>query len=319
MKLIIQIPCYNEEETLPLTLKHLPRELEGVDKIEWLIIDDGSTDRTAEVARENGVDHIVTHINNSGLALAFMTGIEECLRLDADIILNTDADNQYDASCIPDLISPILEHKADIVIGERPVSKTDHFSLVKKILQKFGSYMVRVISNTKVADAPSGFRAISRNAAMKINIFSEYTYTLETIIQAGQKNISIVSVPIKTNEFTRPSRLFKSIPSYIKKSIITIIRIYMTYRPLKFFFYIGLTPFIGGVFLLLRFLYYYFTLENSGHIQSLIIASLLMGSGVGIWLMGLITDLIAVNRKLLEKTSWRIHNIERILNEKSNS
>ena len=239
LKLIIQIPCYNEEESLPVTLKYLPKKLDGFAKVEWLIIDDGSTDKTVEVARSLGVNHVVRFKKNKGLAAAFTAGLDACLRHGADVIVNTDADNQYDAADIPALIKPILEGKADYVVGERPIFNTPHFPLHKKILQKFGSWVVRKISGTEIPDAPSGFRAISREAAMKINVFSSYTYTIETIIQAGIKNIAITSVPVRTNEDLRPSRLLKSIPAYIKRSIVTMFRVFMIYEPFKFFLVIN--------------------------------------------------------------------------------
>lgn len=318
MKLIIQIPCYNESGSLPVTLSKLPRKLDNIDKVEWLVIDDGSDDNTYLTAKENGVDHIVRHVKNLGLARAFASGIEESVRLGADIIVNTDADNQYDAGSIPDLIKPILEGKADMVIGARPISSIPHFSLLKKMLQKIGSWVVRKISHSEIIDAPSGFRAISRSAAMKLNIFTDYTYTLETILQARQKGIVIASVPVNTNPFLRKSRLLKSVPDYIKKSLLTIVRIYMTYSPAKFFFYLGLIPLILGSVLIIRFLYFYFTQVNAGHIQSLIIAALLIGSGFILFLIGLIADLIAVNRKLLEKINWRIQNVEEIILKEKN-
>jgi glycosyltransferase involved in cell wall biosynthesis len=235
MKLIIQIPCYNEEESLPVTLKYLPRKLEGFSKVEWLIIDDGSTDRTVEVARSLGVDHVVQFKKNKGLAEAFMAGIDACVRNGADIIVNTDADNQYNADDIPALVKPILDGKADYVVGERPIFETAHFSFIKKVLQKLGSWVVRKVSKTTIPDAPSGFRALSREAAMRMNVFNMYTYTIETIIQAGIKNMAIMAVPVRTNEDLRPSRLFKSIPAYIKRSVITMFRVFMIYEPFKFF------------------------------------------------------------------------------------
>jgi glycosyltransferase involved in cell wall biosynthesis len=256
MKLIIQIPCYNEEKTLPVTLGDLPRKLEGITRVEWLIINDGSTDRTVEVAKEHGVDHVVNFKKNRGLAEVFKAGIDACIALGADIIVNTDADNQYHAGDIPKLIRPILDGKADYVIGARPIAQIRHFSLVKKLLQKFGSYVVRRVSKTDIPDAPSGFRAISRDAALKLNVFNAYTYTLETIIQAGRKNMAITWVPVRVNEDLRPSRLVKSIPSYIKRSIITIFRIFAVYEPFRFFIRIGLTLFLAGVAIGVRFLYY---------------------------------------------------------------
>lgn len=235
MKLIIQIPCYNEAGTLAIALAELPRHVPGFDKVEWLIIDDGCVDETVAVAKANGVDYVVRHTGNQGLAKAFMTGLEACLAAGADVIVNTDADNQYNAGDIPALVAPIVEGKAEIVIGSRPIATIQHFSPVKKALQKLGSWVVRAASKTKVPDAPSGFRAYSRAAAQRMMLFSEYTYTLETIIQAGQKNMAVTSVPVRVNGDLRPSRLVKSIPSYIRRSIVTIIRIFIIYRPFRFF------------------------------------------------------------------------------------
>ena len=251
MKLIIQIPCYNEEETLSVALSELPKELNGISKVEWLVIDDGSTDNTVEVAKSHGVDHIVRHTKNLGLARAFSTGLDKCIELGADIIVNTDADNQYCADDIPGLIEPILSGEAEMVVGARSIVDIKHFSTSKKILQKIGSWVVRLASKTDIPDAPSGFRAISRNAAMQLNVFNEYTYTLETIIQAGQKGIVTVSVPIRTNKDLRPSRLVKSIPGYISRSIMIIIRIFMTYKPFKFFAIPGVISFVLGFLILL--------------------------------------------------------------------
>jgi glycosyltransferase involved in cell wall biosynthesis len=310
MKLIIQIACYNEEKVLPVTLSELPREMEGFNKVEWLIIDDGSTDNTVEVAKNCGVDHIVRFTKNQGLAKGFVAGIEACLRLGADVIVSTDADNQYDARDIPKLIKPILDGKAEIVVGARPIEEIKHFSPIKKYLQKIGSWVVRIASNTDIPDAPSGFRAMSRDAAMHLHVFNEYTYTLETIIQAGQKGMAITSVPIRTNKDLRPSRLIKSIPGYIKQSIFTIIRIFMTYRPLKFFAGPGIISFSFGILISLRFIYFFFTGKGGGHIQSLILAALLLGTGISLCIIGLIADLISFNRKLLEKIDLRIQKIE---------
>ena len=304
MKLIIQIPCYNEEGTLGLTLSELPRRLPGVDTVEWLIINDGSVDRTVEVAKACGVDHIVNFDHNQGLAKAFMAGIEASLKQGADIIVNTDADNQYCAADIPRLIDPILRGDAEIVIGSRPIQEIKHFSPAKKLLQKLGSWVVRIASNTNIPDAPSGFRAISRNAALQMNVFSEYTYTLETIIQAGQKGILITAVPIRTNEFLRPSRLVKSIPAYIRRSILTIVRIFMTYKPLRFFALMGSVPFSVGFLLCLRWLLLYWGVFGDSpekpRVPSLILAAILILIGFQLWMFGLIADLMAVNRKLLE-------------------
>jgi glycosyltransferase involved in cell wall biosynthesis len=309
-KLIIQIPCYNEEKTLPVTLSALPRQLSGIDVVEWLVIDDGSGDRTVEVARQFGVDHIVSFSHNQGLAKAFMAGIEASLRAGADIIVNTDADNQYRAEDIPLLIEPILQSRADIVIGARPISDIEHFSPTKKLLQKVGSRVVRAASKTKVEDAPSGFRAMSRNAAMRLNVFNEYTYTLETIIQAGQNGLVVTSVPIRTNENLRPSRLIKGIPSYIVQSLFTILRIFMTYKPLRFFLLAGSIPFSAGFLLGVRWLVLYWSGTPRSHVPSLILASLLMLIGVQLWIFGLVADLLGVNRKMLEEIQLRIRRSE---------
>jgi glycosyltransferase involved in cell wall biosynthesis len=309
MKLIIQIPCYNEAGTLAIALEALPRKVAGFDKVEWLIINDGSSDDTVKVARECGVDHIVNFKHNQGLAKGFMAGISECLRQGADVIVNTDADNQYEAEDIPKLVKPILEHKAEYVIGERPISQTDHFSLTKKLLQKLGSWVVRKASTTDIPDAPSGFRAMSRECAMQLNVYNNYTYTLETIIQAGQKNISITSVPIRTNEDLRPSRLFASIPSYIKKSVVTIVRIFVVYQPFRFFMLIAAILFGFGLILGLRFLYFYFTGSGDGHLQSVVLSGVLMGMGLQTGLIAFIADLLSVNRKLMEEVRYSIKTI----------
>jgi glycosyltransferase involved in cell wall biosynthesis len=306
MKLIIQIPCYNEEETLPVTLAELPRELEGFDSVEWLVVDDGSTDNTVQVARDHGVDHIVSHTKNQGLAKAFMTGLETCFSLGADIIVNTDADNQYNATDIPLLVEPIMEKKADLVIGARPINSIENFSPLKKFLQKTGSWVVRIASRTNIPDAPSGFRAISRNAAMLLVVFNDYTYTLETIIQAGQNNMAVKSVPIRVNPNLRPSRLFKNIPSYIKHSIVTIIRIFVIYRPFRFFATIGAGLFFVGFLIGFRFLWYYLQGNGSGHVQSLILTSILLGMGFQAILIAFIADLLAANRKLMEDVRFQL-------------
>lgn len=301
VKLIIQIPCYNEAGTLAIALSELPREVPGFDSVEWLVIDDGSTDDTVNVAKENGVDHIVSFNKNQGLARGFMAGITEALRLDADVIVNTDADNQYNAADIPSLVEPILQNSADYVIGARPISDIEHFSFVKKALQMLGSWVVRKASGTNIPDAPSGFRAMSRECAKQLNVYNQYTYTLETIIQAGQKNIALTSVPVRTNEDLRPSRLLSSIPSYIKKSVITIIRIFVVYKPFRFFMTIAIILFGLGFLLGLRFLYFYFTGDGAGHLQSVVLAGVLLGIGFQTALIAFVADLLAVNRNLLEK------------------
>ncbi len=310
MKLIIQMPCYNEEETLAIALKALPRKVKGFKKVEWLLIDDGSSDQSVEVARKNGVDHVVHFKRNKGLAEVFMAGLDAAISYGADVIVNTDADNQYNADDIPNLVEPIIEGKADIVIGARPISETKHFSFTKKMLQKFGSYVVRRVSKTDIPDAPSGFRALTREAALKLNVFNSYTYTLETIIQAGRKNMAITWVPVRTNEDLRPSRLVKSIPSYIKRSIFTILRIFVVYEPFRFFVRIGLFFFLVGFGIGLKFLYHFFTGDGEGHVQSLILASILMVIGFQSILAAFIVDLLAVNRKLMEDMQYRVRKQE---------
>jgi glycosyltransferase involved in cell wall biosynthesis len=315
-KLIIQIPCYNEEGTLGVALSALPREIPGVDVVEWLIIDDGSTDKTVEVAKAHGVDHIVRLPRHQGLASAFVAGLEASLGAGADLIVNVDADNQYCADDIPQLIAPILIGKADIVVGARPISEIEHFSPLKKLLQKLGSWVVRLASKTDIADAPSGFRAMSRDAAMRLHVFNDYTYTLETIIQAGQKGMVVTSVPIRTNKDLRPSRLVTSIPDYIRHQVLTLLRIFMTYQPFRFFAVPGIALFSLGMLIGLRFLYFYVTRAGAGHIQSLILAALLMGMGSFLTIVGLLADLISVNRQLLERVDWRVQKIEETLKDK---
>lgn len=309
-KIIIQIPCFNEESTLPIVLSALPRSLSGFDVVEWLIIDDGCTDNTVRVAKQHGVDHVVNFRKNRGLARGFMAGIDKCLELGADVIVNTDADNQYMASDIPKLVEPIVAGLADIVVGSRPIDDIDDFSPIKKILQKIGSGVVRIVSRTKVKDVTSGFRAMNRDAAMQMNVFSEYTYTLESVIQAGQKNLAVLSVPIGTNDYLRPSRLMSSIPSYITKSIATIIRIFVVYKSFRFFIGLGSAIFLLGMFLGFNFLFYYFTGNGDGHIQSLILASVLLGGGFQVILVAFLSDLLSVNRRLSEDIQYRLKKIE---------
>lgn len=304
MKLIIQIPCFNEAETLSVSLNALPREVDGFDEVEWLIIDDGSTDNTVEVARKNGVDHVVSHLHNRGLAAGFVTGLNACLKLGADVIVNTDADNQYCAADIPKLTSPILQKRADMVVGARPISNIEHFSPLKKVLQKAGSWVVRFASGTDVTDAPSGFRAISRETAKRLNVFNNYTYTLETIIQAGQKNMTIVSVPIRVNEDLRPSRLVRSILSYVKRSALTIIRVFAIYKPMSFFMSVAALLSVAGLLLGFRYLYFVLAGEGAGHVQSVILCGILLGMGFHTGLIAFIADLISVNRKLLEQIKY---------------
>lgn len=305
-KLIIQLPCYNEAESLPVTLRELPRSIPGIDRVEWLVVDDGSTDDTASVARNQGVDHVVRLPKNQGLARAFMVGLEVSLARGADIVVNTDADNQYRSDDIQKLIAPILDGEAEIVIGERPIDEIAHFSSLKKMLQRLGSWVVRKISSTDVRDAPSGFRAISREAAMQLHVFNEYSYTLETIIQAGRKGMAITSVPVRTNADLRPSRLFQSLGEYVRRQVVTMLRIFVTYNPFVFFAVPGVVSFSAGLLLGLRFVYFYLTGDGSGHVQSVILAALLMGAGLTLVIVGLLADLVSVNRKLLERLDWKI-------------
>jgi glycosyltransferase involved in cell wall biosynthesis len=310
VKLIIQIPCYNEEGTLGIALGALPRQLEGFDSVEWLIIDDGSQDETVAVARQHGVDHVVRFTRNQGLAAAFTAGLEASLRAGADVIVNTDADNQYSAASIPDLVRPILAGRADVVVGARPIVNIGHFSATKKVLQRLGSWVVRFASNTQVPDAPSGFRAFSRRAAMQLHVFSEYTYTLETIIQAGQKRMAITSVPILVNPDLRPSRLVRSIPSYVGRSMMVIARIFITYKPFVAFMTPGILSLVAGIVVGLRFLAFYLEGDGGGHVQSVILSALLLGLGFFLIVAGIIADLISVNRKLLEKVDLRLRRLE---------
>lgn len=306
MKLIIQIPCYNEAETLEIALNDLPKHIDGIDKIEYLIINDGSKDNTVEVAKNWGVHYVVNFKQNKGLAKGFMAGLDACLRNGADIIVNTDADNQYNGADIEKLVRPILDGKADIVIGERPVDTTEHWSWKKKKFQHLGSWVVRIASKTDIPDAPSGFRAYSRDAALRLNVVNEYTYTLETIIQAGRDKIAMTSVPIRTNGELRKSRLFSSMWGYMKRSASVIIRSFMMYKPLKFFTILGGIIFAAGVLLGVRYLIYLFIDSSTGHIQSLILAAILMMMGFQTIVMGLLADIIAANRKILEDIQYRV-------------
>ena len=310
MKLIIQIPCFNEAETLPRTIQDLPRAVAGFDTVEFLVVDDGSTDGTAEVARASGVNHVISLPRNRGLAHAFAVGLEEALRLGADVVVNTDGDNQYRGDCVPDLVAPILAGQADMVIGDRQVRTIPHFSRLKKLLQRFGSWVVRWTSGTGVPDATSGFRAFSREAAMRLVVFSSYTYTLETIIQAGKKGLTVHSVPVKTNEKSRESRLIRSIPSYVARSAVTILRIFVMYEALKVFISLGTMFFMGGFILSVRYLYFFLIGEGQGHVQSLILASILLVMSFQSYLLGILGDLIAKNRHLLEEANYRLKRID---------
>ena len=306
MKLVIQIPCYNEQDTLKTTLNALPKEVLGVDEIEILIIDDGSKDKTVDVAREFGVAKISSSGRNLGLAKTFSRGLEVALSMGADVIVNLDADNQYCADDIEKLIQPIINKEADIVIGARPIEEIEHFSITKKILQKLGSHVMRLVSKTDVKDAPSGFRAFSANAARSINIFDNYTYTLETIIQAGAKGLKIVNVPIRTNPDLRPSRLVKNNFDYICRSIFTMVRMFIIYRPFRFFATFAGLLFLIGLALGLRFLFFYLTGDRQGHIQSLILCAIIFVFSFICGLLAVISDLLAINRKLLEDIQKRL-------------
>lgn len=306
MKLIIQIPCYNEAETLEVALNDLPKHIDGVDEIEYLIINDGSKDNTVQVARDWGVHHVVNFRCNKGLAKGFMAGLDACLAAGADIIVNTDADNQYCGEDIEKLIMPILKEEADIVVGARPIDSIEHFSFIKKKLQHLGSFVVRKASKTDIPDAPSGFRAYSRDAAMRINVVNDYTYTLETIVQAGRNKMAITSVPIRTNPELRESRLFHSMWGYVKKSVLTILRAFMWYKPLYCFSLVAALPSLIGLGVTIRFLIFYFTGRGSGHIQSLILACTLLIIGFITFVIGLLADVIAANRKILEDTQYQI-------------
>ena len=306
MKLIIQIPCLNEEHTLPKTLEDLPKQIEGIDSIEILIVDDGSTDKTVEVAKELGVHHVLQFTNNKGLAKAFISGINQSLKLGADIIVNTDADNQYFGGDIVKLIQPILKKDSDIVVGDRQVETIRHFSPVKIFLQKFGSWVVRQLSGTEVPDATSGFRAYSRDAALQLNVVSDFTYTIETIISAGKKNLAIAHIPVKTNTKLRESRLFPSIRVYLQRSLVTMLKVYSMYRPLRLFTLAGGTTFLLAFAIGCRYLFFFFMGQTEGHIQSLILSAILLIVGFQIIMMGIAAELISVNRQLLEDIQVRI-------------
>ena len=310
MKLIIQIPCFNEAETLEVTLNDLPKHIDGIDEIEYLIIDDGSHDNTAEVAKKWGVHYVVRFRRNKGLAKGFMAGLDACLKNGADIIVNTDADNQYCGADIETLVRPILDKKAHIVIGERPIDDTEHFTPLKKKLQHFGSWVVRKASKTTIPDAPSGFRAYSREAAMRINVINDYTYTLETIVQSGREKMAVMSVPIRTNPELRESRLFHSMWGYIKKSMLTIVRTYLLYRPLYFFFMLGSILALVGVGFFVRYFVFFCSGEGGGHLQSLILASTLLIVGFQTIVVGLLGDVISANRKILQDVQYHVRKMD---------
>jgi glycosyltransferase involved in cell wall biosynthesis len=311
MKLIIQIPCFNEEQQLPLTLSRLPREVEGFTAVEWLIIDDGSTDRTIEVAREHGVDHVVRLTNNKGLASAFQAGLDAGLKLGADVIVNTDADNQYDGADIPKLVAPILGGRADMVVGDRRTDTIEHFSASKKLLQRLGSWVVRQASSTEVPDVASGFRAYNREAAIQVQVVSSFTYTLETIIQAGKLLIAVDHVPVATNAQTRESRLFPSTSSYVRRNALSIFRIYSQYEPLKVFWGGAVLMGLAALAVFIRFLIVYIEHPNvSGHTQSLIAGAVLFIAAMLLGSLGVIGDLLAAQRTLTQRTFERVRRIE---------
>jgi glycosyltransferase involved in cell wall biosynthesis len=310
MKLIIQIPCFNEEATLPQTIGDLPQYIEGIDCIELLVIDDGSTDRTSEMARDLGVHHVLRLPRNMGLARAFSIGLETALQLGADIIVNTDGDNQYCGKDVTGLIRPILEGKADMVVGDRQIETIKHLSKMKKLLQKLGSWVVRWVSGTDVPDVTSGFRAFSRKTALQLVVFSSYTYTLETIIQAGKKNIVVGHVPVDTNEQLRESRLIESIPSYVWRSTLTILRIFLMYEALTVFLTLGAVLFGAGVLISLRFFYFYLIGQGQGHIQSLILATILIVLSFQSFMLGILANLSATNRHLSEEIDYRLKKLE---------
>ena len=310
MKLIVQIPAYNEESTIAQTLREIPKKIDGISEIETLVIDDGSSDKTAEAARKAGATHIVQLRTHRGLSAAFVAGIDAALRLGADIVVNTDADNQYNAADIPRLVTPIIKGSAEVVIGDRDVAKSPHMSPFKRFLQRMGSWTVGIASGVSVSDATSGFRAFSRDAALQINVFNPFTYTLETLIQSGNRNLGVQSVLVRTNAPTRTSRLYRGVGTYLRKSVATIFRIYTLYKPLKTFFAIGSLLLLAGTILGARFLYYFFTGDRGGHVQSLILAAVFLITGFFTWLIALLADLIAVNRRLSEEILIRLKKIE---------
>jgi len=310
MKIVVQIPCLNEASSLPAVIVDVPRFIPGVDRVEVLVIDDGSTDGTADIARVNGADHVVRLPTSRGLAAAFARGLQASLERGADIIVNTDGDHQYRGEDLPLLLQPILDGVADMVVGDRQVDTIRNFSPLKKWLQKTGSLVVRWASRTRIPDATSGFRAFSRETALRLEVFSTYTYTLETIIQAGRKGLTVLSVPVGTNDIRRRSRLIKSVPLYVLRSAVTISRVFLMYEALRVFVFLGTIPFLAGCFLLARFLYFYAVGDGTGHVQSLILASILVVLGFQTFLLGLLGDLIAKNRHLSEETNYRLKKAE---------
>jgi len=309
MKLIVQIPAYNEEQTIARTLRDVPKKIEGLTSVETLVIDDGSIDNTADVARKAGANHVVQLKTHRGLSAAFVAGVDAALRLGADIIVNTDADNQYAGSDIPKLVAPIIRGSADVVIGDREVSTSPHMSPIKRLLQRLGSWTVGLASGVRVADVTSGFRAFSREAATQINVFNPFTYTLETIIQSGNRNLGIQCVSVRTNPPSRPSRLYHGVGTYLRKSVVTIFRIYTLYKPLKTFFLIGLFLILAGSAIGARFLFY-FLQHRAGHVQSLILAAVFLIIGFQTMLIGLVADLISVNRRLSEEVLVRLRRMQ---------
>ena len=310
MKLIIQIPCFKEEQTLPATLADLPRQVAGFDEVEWLVIDDGSPDRTVEVAKAHGVDHIVRLTNNKGLAYAFQAGLDACLKLGADVIVNTDGDNQYNGHDIPKLVAPVLAGDADMVVGDREVMTIEHFSPLKKTLQRFGSWVVRQASETTVPDTTSGFRAYNREAAMQLMVVSKFTYTLETIIQAGKQFVAVQHVPIRTNPKTRESRLFPSMWSYVRRNAVSIFRIYTRYEPLRVFMTAAVLVMLVALVVWARYLYFYIDGDGAGHVQSLILGAVLFNAGMLLAALGIIGDLLSANSTMVQRVFERVRRIE---------
>jgi glycosyltransferase involved in cell wall biosynthesis len=316
VKVIIQIPCYNEAETLPQTVDELPREIPGVDAVEYLVVDDGSTDGTARVAREVGVHHVVRHTHNQGLARAFLSGLQAALDRGADVVVNTDADNQYRGADILLLVAPVLEGRAELVIGDRGLEDHPYFSPLKRRLQRLGSWVMAQAAGVSISDATSGFRALSREAALRTLVLSNYSYTLETLIQAGARRMAVEYVPVRVNPQTRPSRLMRNLPHFIANSAATILRAYTMYRPLSVFLLIGGVLVSLGMVLGVRFLYFFFTTGGAGHVQSLILMAVLLITGFQVFLIGLLADLVSFNRRILEENLYRLRRIELQLHDR---